>query len=277
MTFAPFETSVESSQPIELYEIILGTQTFYYTSAEDDITISPFVYEAIPITRGKIQQGPEDGNRTLEIDLPGSNIFARKYIGSVPSERAQLTIKRLQRPDFPGPEVITLFEGFVKSVAFSENGRKAKLAVEPAISASSRSIPRYTYQGSCNHVLYDVRCQVDDTNPAYRHTGIVTAVNGSVVTVTGADGFTDGWFTGGSSEALGGLDARLILDHVGEDITLLLPFPYDLIGQSLILLAGCAHDIATCKSKFDNVINYGGFAFVPTKNPFDTGIDPVKC
>jgi uncharacterized phage protein (TIGR02218 family) len=274
VTFAAFETSVESSQPIELYEITLGTATYYYTSAEDDMTVMSIDYVALPIKRGKLSQGPEEANRNVEIETTGSNVFVRKYIQSVPSERAKIVIKRLQRSD---PQVITLFEGYVRSIAFSKNGRVATIAVTPAISAVSRTIPRYTYQGSCNHVLYGPGCDIPDTDPAFRYTGVVSAVDGAVVTVTGAGAFTDGWFNAGSAESLAGFDARLILSQVGDDITLLLPFPYDTIGQSIVLLAGCAHDIVTCKNKFNNVINYGGFAFVPTKNPFDTGIDPVKC
>lgn len=277
MTFSAFETAVEASRPIELYTIVVGAETFRYTSAEDTITIGGLPYTPVAISRGKLSQGPEEANRVVEVELPGSNTFALKYVISVPSQRAKLTLSRVQRPDFPGPQVITLFEGYVKSVSFSNNGRTAKLAVLPAISAASRSVPRYTYQGSCNNVLYDVRCQVDSTNPAYRLTGTVTAVVGNVVTVFGANGITDGWFDGGSAEALGGTDARLILSHIGNDVTLLLPFPYALVGQPLILLAGCKHIISVCKSKFDNVINYGGFSFVPTNNPFDTGIAPVKC
>lgn len=277
MTFGAFETSTESSRPIELYEIVLGTQTFFYTSAEDDIVISATTYIATPISRNKLAQGPEEANRVIEIEVPGTNEFARNYISSVPSERAVVTIKRVQRSDFPGPQVITLFEGFVKSVAFGSNGRKAKIAVQPSITAASRIMPRYTYQGSCNHVVYDERCQADDTSPLFRLTGTVTAVSGALVTVAGASGFPDDWFTGGSAEALGGLDARLVLDHAGDVVTLLLPFPYAILGQPIILLAGCAHDINTCKIKFANVINYGGFAFVPTKNPFATGIGPVLC
>lgn len=80
-------------------------------------------------------------------------------------------------------------------------------------------------------------------------------------------------------EVGGGDDHRLILSQSGDDVTLLLPFPETIVGSTVVLLAGCDHSITTCDTKFNtpedtlsNVINYGGFAFVPNKNPFETGL-----
>ena len=39
--------------------------------------------------------------------------------------------------------------------------------------------------------------------------------------------------------------------------------------QDIDLFAGCAHDLTTCDVKFDAVLDYGGFPFVPRKNPFN--------
>ena len=45
------------------------------------------------------------------------------------------------------------------------------------------------------------------------------------------------------------------------------------VGTEVEVFAGCDHTIATCKTQFDIVVNYGGFAFVPTRNPFESGLD----
>jgi len=37
-------------------------------------------------------------------------------------------------------------------------------------------------------------------------------------------------------------------------------------------VAGCDHSVSTCAARFDNLANYGGFPFIPTKNPFSTGV-----
>ena len=280
MTFDTFESSIEGSQPIEGFRFILGAETFEYTPSEDVVAIDGLSYEPTPIRRSRVSQSPEDRNNVVTFTVDGQNEFARRYIAVVPGSRARVQVRRVQRPDFPGPEVIVLYEGYVSSVKFEQDGHVAKIATQPIAAATSRSIPRFTYQGLCNNVLYDNSCKVDDTDTTFRLTGEVLTVVDQTITVQGADGFPDGYFTGGFVEALGGADSRLILSHVGTSLQMLLPFPFSIIGSSVNVLAGCDHTIAICGSKFftpedvtSNVINYGGFAFIPTKDIFSTGLD----
>jgi len=281
MTFASYETSTEGSRPIEIFTFVLGATSFYYTSAEDDVTVDTVTYEAIPgLSRGRLSDGAGIGKNSLVVEVPSSNKFARKYISVVPGQRARFTLKRVQRPDFPSPEVVTLFTGYVGSVAFSEQGLKAKIDIAPIQAATSRPVPRFTYQGLCNHVLYDSGCGVNSSDPAYRILGSVSAVSGNTITVDGLDAYVDGYFNSGFVEYNNGEDARLVLSHVGTLLTLLLPFPFDINGSNVVVFAGCDHTISTCGSKFSttedatsNVINYGGFAFVPTKDIFTSGLD----
>lgn len=280
MTFSAFETSQEGSQPIELYQFALGGTSFFYTSAEDTMTVAGNDYTAIAISRGRLTQSPENRGNNIQVTVPGDNEFAVKYINVVPADRARVTIRRVQRPDFPGPEVVTLFEGFVQSVAFTDDAKVAEINIVPIISATSRAIPRFSYSGLCNHVLYDDGCKVDDTDSTWRFLGTVSAATGNTVTVVGLNGEADGFYTAGFIEINSTLDSRMILDHTGNVLTLLLPFAEDPIGQGVKVLAGCDHTIDVCDTKFNtpedatsNVINYGGFAFVPTKDIFRSGLD----
>lgn len=279
MTYSAFETSREGGRPIEIYRFIQGGATFEYTSAEDELTVNLITYLPEAITRGKIGQSPSDRKTVLEITVPSTNTFALRFRPSVPAARARITIQRLQRSDFPSPEVVTIFDGYVSSVAFEEDGKVAKIACTPVTAAQSRPVPRFSYQGMCNHVLYDDGCKVDDTDAQWRLTATATAVDGAVVTVSGAGAFGADWWVGGFMEINGGDDSRLILSQSGDDLQLLLPFPGSITGGNVTIFAGCDHLIETCDSKFSttedalsNVINYGGFAFVPTKNPFQTGL-----
>ncbi len=272
MTYSTFESSQEQGQAVEVYRFTIGAQSFFYTSAEDQITISSIDYAAIAISRNNLTEGPEERNNNVEVTVPGNNEVAALFKLSIPGLRVRVEIDRFHRLDTPTPEVIRIFDGFIVSIAFTNNVKIAKLACRPAISVLARQVPRFTYQNSCNHVLYDEGCKVDDTDPAFRASNQpVASIVGSVLTITGLGGsFTDGWFNGGYVEVIGNTDFRLVLDHVGDDLTLLFPFAID--PTIVNVFAGCDHTIQTCKSKFNNVLNYGGFAFVPTKNPFATGL-----
>lgn len=270
MTFGAFEESVEGSRPIEVYKFTQGAVSYNYTSGIDEVTVGASTYTPEAISRGKVGQGPEERKNVLEITVPAGNEFARQYLASVPGQRTKLTIVRVQRSDFPTPGTFQIFQGYVRSVAYVEDGKVAKIAALPISSATSRQIPRFTYQGMCNNVLGDAGCKV--VLPDFKFTAQVSAQSGNTITVPGATTFADGYFTGGFVEAFAGLDDRLILAHVGDVLTLLLPFPTSVVGTNVDSYPGCAHDFPTCADKFNNGINYGGFFFVPTKNIFRTGL-----
>jgi uncharacterized phage protein (TIGR02218 family) len=273
LTYDAFETSQESSQPVEVYRFTIGAQSCFYTSSATDKTIAATTYSAVAIKRSHIEEGPDKRDATLRVTVPTPNDVAQLFITSIPGLRVRIEINRYQRLDTPTPEVVRIFDGFVQSCSYTQNMKQAQFSCRPAVATLGRVVPRFKYRAACNHVLYDVGCKVDDTDLAFRASNaLVTGVSGNVLTVAGLSGtYVDGWFTGGMVEVVGGTDYRLVLEHVGNDLTLLLPF--SVTPSNVTVFAGCDHTIATCKSKFDNVLNFGGFAFVPTKNPFQTGID----
>lgn len=271
MTYSQFETSQQQSQPIELYEFSLGLSTYRFTSSEDELTVAGQVYEPAAIRRTAITISSENRQEIVTITLPATNQFAMLFIDIVPGQTSTMTIKRLQRLDIGvGDEVITIFKGIVKSVGFSRDSSTASISVAPLNQGLSREIPRFTYQGLCNHVLYDSGCKVLQND--FRFQGEVTVVSGSTLTVPGLNAESDGFYTGGFVQ-LASNDFRLVTSHAGNVVTLLLPFRVNVTGSLVDVFAGCDHSLATCKAKFDNVANYGGFAFVPLKDIFRNGLD----
>jgi uncharacterized phage protein (TIGR02218 family) len=270
-TFSALESSIASSRPLEVYEFVQGSTTYRYTSAASDVTVGSSTYTAIAIARSRVEQGSDAENRTLIITVPVNEPFARQFVNVVPGERGTVRIYRYQRDESPAFNTrVLLFEGIVQSVRFPQDGYVAEIAVRSAEAALNRNIPRFTYMGMCNHFLYDANCGVDPAG--FNHVGTVTAVNGNVVTVTGA-GSAGLDFVGGYCRPTGSNDFRMILATSGDDITLLLPFYTNPTGTNLQLFAGCDHLIdGDCALVFDNVINFGGFGFVPNRNPFQTGL-----
>ncbi len=280
MTFLAQETSVEAGRPIELYTIELALEVFRLTSAEDDQVVGGETFEAVAISRGRVRQGREPGNAMLEIEMPSTHSFPSRYVTSAPSERAEITIQRFHRGD---GELSTVFVGLVKSVAFDQDGRLAKLAVDPAVTAQSRQIPRFSFGQLCQNVLGDGfgggatgLCDVNLDLPAFKLTATATAVSGLTVTVPGAAAFGNGWFNAGTIRTSAGNDARLIISQVGDVITLHIAFPFPIVGSLVTLRAGCLRDPQTCSTKFNRIDRYQGFAWVPRLNPFDS-LKPEAC
>ncbi len=271
-SFNTLETSVESSRPIELYVFTLGSSTYRYTSTEDALTVGADDYLPETIARNQVEQGSDQSTRTLIVTVPAGNDFAQRFVNVVPGEQATVTVFRYQRDESPAfSTTVLLFKGLVQSVRFPDDATTAEIAVRSIEAALNRNVPRFSYMGMCNHFLYDSACGVNPSS--FNFIGTVTAVNGNVVTVSGAgaSGFD---FVGGYCHPTAVNDFRMVLSQSGDDLTLLLPFADSIVGGNLQIFAGCDHLVGgDCALVFDNVINFGGFPFVPNRNVFQTGLD----
>lgn len=270
MTFESYETSVEESQPIELYTIQLGSTSWTYTSGAVEVVVSGTTYAPLAISRGSHDQSQEDQDQQLEVRLPASAPVCRHFIASVPGESVLITIERMQRLDV-GEVRMVMYAGVVSSVSFESGGEIAVLSVVTAQSAFSKAVPRDVYSATCNHVLFDARCSLLEAS--WRVTKEVLAISGNVLTIDGLNAQADGYYTPGFIELTGSSrDFRVILAHAGNLATVALPFGTSPLGELVRVYAGCDHSSLTCQAKFNNLINFGGFPFVPTKNPFATGL-----
>ena len=268
MSFDAQETSREDSQVLELYTFVFGAETFRFTSYNNDIVWAGLSYTATQISRTATQNSQEDAINQLTVITTVDNAVAQKFVSNVPGSVGSVQVLRANANDVL-EETIVIFEGFVASVKF-DGELEAQILCNPSTNIFQRSGPRYSYQGICNHILYDARCKI--ARSGFTFTGLVSAVTGSTITVNGLSAKGAGWAVGGFVQAPSGapVDKRMILEQSGDTITLLLPFSIDVLGAQVDVLAGCAHSLAICESKFNNVINYGGFPYVPRKNPFNS-------
>jgi hypothetical protein len=69
------------------------------------------------------------------------------------------------------------------------------------------------------------------------------------------------------------LERRGIESHSGATFTVLGSTAGLDVGDYITAYPGCGRTRAECKNKFNNLPNYGGFAHLPGKSPFEG--DPV--
>lgn len=274
MTYAAKEASAIEGSPTEFYLFTLGSEVFRYTSQSAPVTVGGFEFTPRPITRTNPKISEEQAGVQLTITLPASDDVPMQYLGIAPAVRMSVTIFRQHRTDTPTPEFITYWKGFVSNVRF--RNKQAQMTCEPIQSLSGREIPRHDYGALCGHVLFDTGCKVikADFSDAVTVDSISASgdelVLDSLSTARPADST---FYTGGYVERANG-DRRLILEYTfaTDTVRILLPFEGLEVGETVTARAGCAHDVDTCKDKFNNVINYGGFPWVPLTNPFEVGI-----
>lgn len=264
MTLDAMETSVYDGAPIELYEFDQSGINFWrYTSTDENVTKSGSLYKAIPIARSKLELSRDINRADLRIKMPVNAEFVQQFISYPPTNIMNFKLKRYHYGD---SEVITTWVGRVVNVEF-KNSKTAEVLCEHALTSMQRPTLRYYYQITCPFVLYDEEtCTILAADKRVNAT--LSAVSG--VTLTSGDfGLGDGYFTGGYVELTSGgvTQVRFITDHVGNDITVNLPLPGAVASAAVSAYPGCDHTLITCKDKFANNINYGGFVGIPDVNP----------
>jgi uncharacterized phage protein (TIGR02218 family) len=263
MSFASFETGPEG-YPIELYLFKRGlSERYTLTSSDSVIDYLSEQYLPIQIERGKVEVNTEMERSPIKIKIQRNAELLTNFVTFPPTEIMTLTISRFHKNDTPTPEVAVVWQGRVLSAEWQ--GSQATLDCEPVFTSLKRPGLRRKYQAQCPHILYGAECKLDRF--VYDVTDNLTAVSGSVISAP-AFAISVDYFFGGYVDFGNRLFRSIIGDDGAGNLTLSVPMTELEIGSTLTAFPGCAHDLDACENKFNNVINYGGFPYVPAVNPF---------
>ncbi len=261
MSYTAQENSVASGRPVELYRFALGAQRWTYSSGQSSVAYQSETYAPASIRRSGIEQGNEINRAGLEITLPRDNPLAGLFVASPPEGVVSVTVYRQHAGD-PALETIVLWKGRVGGARLS--GSELTLKCEPVATSLKRTGLRARYQLICRHALYSAGCGA--LKESFRVDGTVSTVSGTTVQIAAAASRPDSYFVAGMLATNDG--SRMIVGHAGINLTLVAPMPSLAAGMAVRLYAGCDHSTGTCRGRFDNLANYGGFPFIPVKNPF---------
>lgn len=265
MTYDTIERSVEGGAPVELYEFTRGTVVSRFTSADADHTLGANSYTAAPLKRSQIESSVERARNAITVTCARNFPIADLFRVSPPTDIITLTIRRVHRGD---TDAAVVWVGRVLNCSW--DGAQATLSCEPVLSSMRRIGLRRKYQRQCPHVLYQQGpglCNV--TRAAHSTTTTVTGISGTQLTVNAlaskpyGGGFVE-W-----TQPSGSVERRFITSFTGLQLKLSQAFQGIAIGNTVTVSPGCDHTQATCNSVYSNGANYGGFPFIPNKNPFD--------
>jgi uncharacterized phage protein (TIGR02218 family) len=266
MSYSAIETSVHSGAPAELYLFSYDGQNYSYTSSTRTLIISSQTYVPAVIERDKIVWNMQLSSKPLLLTVTSDFPPALFFKGFPPETDVGLTIFRYHITD-TAKESIILWKGRVRGVTWQESG--AIMTCDNFISTLSKTGPRLQYQYMCNHVLYGIPCGIS----AASFSTDVTLYNVSGVNLysTALAGYADDWFKGGYVRF--GKEYRMITYHVGDRITIAVSLSEVKSNSVVKVTAGCGHTFSICETKFSNYTRYGGFPFVPNRNPFIIGVN----
>lgn len=278
MTYATVEASAHSGGPALLFEFAgVGVGPFYLSNVNDTVVWNGYEFLPAAITCSDFTQTGEMRKDALKIELPRDHPFAVQFLGYGPDNITTVTVFRGHIAD---GDFIVYWKGRVISTRAADS--IITIECENVFSSLRRTGLRARYQRTCRHALYSTACGVDKLD--FEVIGSATAAAGLTVTVTEAADEDDGWWVGGILSYPGSDSLRLITAHSGEVVTLSRPIPeleaeiLDSSSASVKLYPGCDHTMGTngC-SKFtqagtSNIKNFGGFPWMPQKNPFNSSL-----
>jgi uncharacterized phage protein (TIGR02218 family) len=240
-----------------------------YCSGDIEVVYLGDTYAPIEITRSAVEAEGDVNRQNLTITLPIDNADAVSWFQGAGDNPLTVTVF-----SYSQRETYVEWKGRLTSIAPGDI--TIDFIFESVFTSMRRSGLRQNYQLSCPYALYGYGCGLNKDD--FANPGSVTLVSQNIITVTEAAGFETGYFIGGIFKDNQN-NLRFIIDHSGDQITLIRPIS-ELIayvvangysGLTCTLYPGCDRSIETCEQKFDNVLNHGGFPFIPSNNPFDGG------
>lgn len=275
--------SISSTASQGLYNALMAAEdeerlVWTFTSAPFPVEFAGEVFEPAAISHGEVESKEDIARANLEVNFDINNPAARRWMKDSVEAIVGLTV---WQQDEDG-ETYVVWKG--RLAGTRPSGSQIRLSFDSIFTSLSRPGLGARYQRMCRHALYGRGCRL--SKATYAATGRPTAVVGSVVTVPEAAGYPNGYFSMGMLETPDGA-LRFIVNHTGNKLTLMRPMEslgqlfanqgyglnYGLIygGLQLKMYPGCNRSRATCNAKFNNLENYGGFDWIPTKNPFGGG------
>lgn len=176
------------------------------------------------------------------------------------------------RVDWQNTETASLeFRGHISSITQKDTLFHAE--IQGLTAALNRPVGR-VFQKPCSAVLGDKRCGVDiGSSDVQLQVAVSDLTEGRVVKIPYAIPFDEGWFSHGVARVEYGNDYikyYTIKNDRRLEASSEVEFWYPVIEpervQSISLIAGCDKRFETCKSKFNNAINFQGFPDIPDQD-----------
>jgi len=259
LTYATSEVSQYDGEPYFLYTFTKGSTINRFTSHYEDVSYSGNTYTASSIRHQSINQSGQLERVTLEVVFPKSSTFAQTFFTPNYSNVQTLTILRFHHEVTSGFEV--MWKGRV--ISYEARDDEIVLTCESVQTTMRNAGLRGKFHRTCRHALYDDNCGVD-INSFYTSLSI-SSIDGFDITFS-STGQDDGYYKGGVMEKDGEFT------FIRSDVSNVLSVQYLIegltAGDTVRIAPGCDLTKETCVNKFNNVVNFGGFPYIPNKNPF---------
>ena len=219
-----------------------------YTPTVFSTSFDSVTYIPTAVSRSSITITDQFSKATVSFKFARSHPYAKSLLADIPETPIKVVVYR---------NSLVYWEGKVTRAKAS--GMSIEVQCENTYSTLARAGISAKMTLNCRHTLYGVNCKV------------LQALHGEIYHVNATSsviaiaGLAEGRYNNGIASIPG--QTRRIVLNTTSDITLVSPFTGSYLGD-ITIYKGCKLTEADCMNTFNNLDNFGGFARIPTKDPF---------
>lgn len=262
-----YQTEIAKTQlPVfaELYDFIFPNFELNLTPYPIEIVYNSKSYMPCVMERDELKV-EKDEERTIIISFATKEDTSLEFLNfNIP--KINVVIRRY----FIEPQIAKiLFVGEGEVVGVNE--RILTFKVTDILSLNKGIVPPLIYSSYCNNTLFDNRCQVQRSSHTYS-TQVTTTANGSILAADIFGSVSEDYFTYGYVAYKNNYRWITKHDKTNGLVYLHVPFDVDINGKTVVVYAGCDKSPQCCRDRFNNLSNFLGFPYIPSKNPVIWGL-----
>lgn len=257
-----------TDSPVELYKFTCGEAVYsYIASSVKSYTYDGIVYESEYMVRTSVSYSSDFAKDVLTVTVPSTNAVARMFIESRPEFPLYLTV---YRGSYHTGNFEPIWNGLVTGAGFTYSGSaySCDLECETKASRMERMGLIRKYQLTCPYTLFSTECGASLVGATT--SAIVASVDGYNVTFTSTPTNISHYVVGQLVRSDG--SRRYITSYDGDTLIMERSFASLTVGETVALYKGCDKSTDTCINRFNNVINFGGFPYIPETDVFTSTI-----
>lgn len=265
-----------TNRPIELYQVFLDNETLRYAQSDVDVLFGGQTWWAMGVSRDEIRTSTELECDEVRVSVDNVNLAMADRIIATDFIGRRLVIYKVRRGDVSSGQAMVIFDGRIDEPVLDQS--KLIVTIRSWLDGMHVSVPRRIFSSICNYQLYDTWCTVQRTDTggpptqnvmsgwaigsSTAYTLVAPQLQGALEVDKYWGAISTLWMQTGSNAAT----AREVIDHspTSMSVEVRIPFPTAInSGDRFFIERACTKTVADCCSKFNNYINYGGYATIP--------------
>jgi len=239
-----------------VYRFFSGSYDLY----SDDGNGNEIIYKAAPITRKELTYdlATEKYSITAPINLPPFDTLSPSH-----------TVIPIKVDIYRVEDNAHLYSGNVLTTKHDYKKGTVEITLQPRFLELDGYFPRKTYSTNCSFKLGDEDCGVNlEQYALILGSGDFTLDKNNIISEAFGSAPDSEYYTAGYVRANTGEAIYINKFFASENrISLMTRFYDNGLITSITVYPGCSKKLDICVNRFNNKANFGGFPYIPVKNP----------